>query len=141
MSLTMTLGGAVGSAEREAEEHGGTKPVSGAGARPCKERHPRSPGPIDELIAALRETTLGPAHPRRHGLDPLPDDRPKVKIQPPVFKGMPGERPDAHLLATADRMEAMRIHPDDFIENFKHILQHLAHEWYHGLDLHQFRSN
>ena len=134
-------GGAVGSAEREAEGHGGTKPVSGVGARPCKERHPRSPGPIDELIAALREATLGPAHPRCHGLDPLPDDRPKVKIQPPVFKGMPGERPDAHLLAAADWMEAMQIGPGDFIENFKHTLQHLAREWYHGLDLNQFRGN
>ena len=46
-------GGAVGSAEKEAEEHGGTKPVSGAGARPRKERRPRSPSPIDELIAAI----------------------------------------------------------------------------------------
>ena len=37
-------GGAVGGAEREkeAEEHGGTKPVSGAGACPCKECRPRS---------------------------------------------------------------------------------------------------
>ena len=78
------------------------------------------PGPIDELIAALHEATLGPAHPRRHGLDPLPNDRrPKVKIQPPVFKGLPGERPDAHLLAAADWMEAMRFGPGDFIE-FKH---------------------
>ena len=72
-----------------------------------KERRPRSPGPIDELIAALCEATLGPAHPRHHGLDPLPDTRPRVKIQPPIFKGIPGERPDAHLLATADWMEAM----------------------------------
>ena len=76
------------------------------------------------MIAALCEATLGPAHPRHHGLDPLPDNRPKVKIQPPVFKGMPGERPDAHLLATADWMEAMRIGPGDLIENFKHTLQH-----------------
>ena len=65
---------------------GGTKPVSGVGACPHKECRPRSPGPIDELIAALHEATLGPAHPRCHGLDPLPDDRPKVKIPPPVLK-------------------------------------------------------
>ena len=37
--------------------------------------------------------------------------KPKVKIPPPVFKGLPGERPDAHLLATADWMEAMRLKP------------------------------
>ena len=102
-------GGAVGGAEREreAEEHSGTNPVGGAGAHPCKECRPWSPSPIDELIAALHEATLGPAHPRCHGLDPLPDLRPRVKIQPPVFKGIPGERPDAHLLATAEWMEAM----------------------------------
>ena len=40
-------GGADGGAEKEAEEHGGTKPVGGVGARPCKERRPRSPGPIN----------------------------------------------------------------------------------------------
>ena len=100
-------GGAVGGTEREAEGHSGTKPVGGVGARPHKECRPRSPGTIDELIAALRKATLGPACPRCHGLDPLPDNRPKVKIQPPVFEGMPGERPDVHLLAAADWMEAM----------------------------------
>ena len=136
-------GGAVSGTEREreGEEHGGTKPIGGAGAHPHKDRRPRFPGPIDELIAALCEATLGPVHPACHGLDPLPDNRPKVKIQPPVFKGIPGERPDAHLLAATDWMEAMRIRPGDFIENFRHTLQHLAHEWYHDLDLHQFHGN
>ena len=104
-------GAAVGSTEREAEEYEGRNPNSagGAGARPCRECHPYSPGPIDELIAALCKVTLGPVCPRHHGLDPLPNDdrRPKVKIQPPVFKGLPGERPDVHLLATTDWMEAM----------------------------------
>ena len=94
-----------------------------------------------ELIAALREATLGPLHPGHHGLDPPPDNRPRVKIQPPVFKGISGERPDAHLLAAEDWMVAMRIRPGDFIESFRHTLQHLAHEWYHGLDLHQFHGN
>ena len=135
------IGGAVGGAEREAEERGGKTPhpASGAGACPCKEHRPCSPGPIDELIAALCEATLGPACPRCHGLDPLPDDdrKPKVKIQPPIFKGLPGERPDAHLLATADWMEAMRFGPGDFIDHFKHTLLHLAH----GLDLHQFHGD
>ena len=31
----------------------------------------------------------------------------QVKIPPPIFKGLPGEQPDAHLLATEDWMEAM----------------------------------
>ena len=136
-------GGAVGGTEKEDEGRGGPNPVGGVGAHPHRECCPQSPGPIDELIAALREATLGPACPRRHGLDPLPDDdrKPKVKIQPPVFKGLPGERPDVHLLAAADWMEAMRFGPGDFIEHFKHTLQHLAHKWYHSLDLHQFHGN
>ena len=85
-------------------------PAGGVGARPHREHPPHAPGPIDELIAALHEATLSPVCPRHHGLDPLPDEdrrRPKVKIQPPVFKELPGERPDAHLLAASDWMEAM----------------------------------
>ena len=58
--------------------------------------------------------------------------KPKVKIPPPIFKGLPGERPESHLLAAEDWMEAMLIKPDDYIDNFKHTLQHLAHKWYHG---------
>ena len=30
---------------------------------------------------------------------------------------------------------------DDYIDKFKHTLQHLAREWYHGLDTDQFGSN
>ena len=150
-----------GDPEREAEERrdpnprvgagaiGGAGAVGGAGARPrrhrtperpCRPRSPENPNPIHELIAALREAALDPARPERHGLDP-PRERPRVKIQPPVFKGMPGERPDAHLLAAADWMEVMRVHPIDFIDNFRHTLQHLAREWYQGLDIGQFRGN
>ena len=150
-----------GNPEREAEERRDPNPrvgagavsgagaVGGAGARPhrhCTPKRPHrprsseNPNPIHELIAALREAALGPARPERHGLDP-PRERPRVKIQPPVFKGMPGERPDVHLLAAADWMEVMRVHPIDFIDNFRHTLQHLAHEWYQGLDIGQFRGN
>ena len=135
-----------GEAEKEVGKHGdpNPNPAGGAGAHPHRECPLHAPGPIDELIATLCKATLGSVHPRCHGLDPLPDEdrrRPKVKIQPPVFKGLPGERHDAHLLATSDWMEAMRLAPDDFIDNFKHTLQHLAHEWYHGLDLHRFCGN
>ena len=38
-------------------------------------------------------------------------------------------------------MEAMRIGPGDYIDHFKHTLQHLALKWYHGLDLNQFHGN
>ena len=50
-------GGAVGGAEKETEGRGG------AGVRHHRECRPQSPGPIDELIAALHEATLGPAQP------------------------------------------------------------------------------
>ena len=117
MSLPLMMGQSLlqGEAEKEAgkREDPNPNPAGGAGACPCRECHPHSPGPIDELIAALHEATLGPACPMHHGLDPPPTGRPKVKIPPPVFKGLPGERPDAHLLAASDWMEAMLIRPDD----------------------------
>ena len=51
------------------------------------------------------------------GIMPGPDlnpdsddaDTPRVKIPPPIFKGLPGERPDAHRYATEDWMEAMHF--------------------------------
>ena len=30
------------------------------------------------------------------------DDTPRLKIPPPIFKGLPGERPDAHIYAAED---------------------------------------
>ena len=109
---------------------------------------PEPPNPIDQLVAALHDAGLStnPRCQRHHGRNPDPESdddgrRPRVKIPPPIFKALPGERPDAHLLAAADWMEAMRIRPIDFIGNFKHTLQHLACEWYHGLDIDDFHEN
>ena len=82
---------------------------------------------MDHTVMGTQEVVRVLVHTR----NALHDDdgrKPKVKIPPPVFKGLPGERPDAHLLAAADWMEAMRLKPHDFIDNFKHTLQHLAHE-------------
>ena len=80
------------------------------------------------------------------GPDDLPndlsdDEQPRVKIHPPIFKGIPGERPDAHIYAAEDWMEVMRVRRDDFITKFKHTLNHLVREWYHSLDLDQFRGD
>ena len=80
------------------------------------------------------------------GPDDLPDDlsddeQPRVKIHPPIFKGTPGERPDAHIYAAEDWMEVMRVRRDHYITKFKHTLNHLAREWYHSLDLDQFRGD
>ena len=77
-------------------------------------------------------STPTPSTGNSHGLDPDSDSnsddgsRPRVRIPPPIFKGLPGERPDAHLLATEDWMEAMQVKPNDYIDKFKHTLQHLA---------------
>ena len=35
----------------------------------------------------------------------------------------------------------MLFRVEDYTEKFKHNLQHLAREWYHGLDIDQFGSN
>ena len=62
-------------------------------------------------------------------LDPDSDDddnTPRVKIPPPIFKGLPGERPDAHIYAAEDWMEAMHFREDQYIDKFKHTLNHLA---------------
>ena len=38
-------------------------------------------------------------------------------------------------------MEAMPFHRDEYNDKFKHTLQHLAREWYHGLDMCQFDNS
>ena len=64
---------------RDPNARGGAGAVGGAGARPRRDRTPEcprrprtpeNPNPIHELIAALREATLGPVRPGHHGLDP-----------------------------------------------------------------------
>ena len=137
----------MGGVGKDTGKCGDGNPAGGAGAHPCREcppHPPASPSPIEELKAAMHKTSLNPVRPGHHGPDTFPNEdrrKPKVKIPPPIFKGLPGERPDAHLLAAADWMEAMRLGPDDCIDNSKHTLQHLACEWYHGLNLNNFCGN
>ena len=98
------------------------------------------------MVAALTDAGLNtnPKCWKHHGLDPesdsTPDDesRPRVRIPPPIFKELPGERPDVHLLATEDWTEAMGVKSVDYIDKFKHTLQYLADKCYHGLDTDQF---
>ena len=54
------------------------------------------------------------------------DDTPRVKIPPPIFKGLQGERPDTHIYATEDWMEAVHFREDQYVDKFKHTLNHLA---------------
>ena len=57
-------------------------------------------------------------------LNPDSDDDDTQKIPPPIFKG--SQEPDAHICATEDWMEAIR--EDQYIDKFKHTLNHLAQE-------------
>ena len=50
-----------------------------------------------------------------------------------IFKGLPGERPEAHLLRANDWMDMYNILPVNKPTNFKHTLDHLAREWYDSL--------
>ena len=78
------------------------------------------------MVAALHDAGLNtnPKCQKHHGLNPDSDSdsedgsRPRVRIPPSIFKGLPGERPDAHLLATEDWMEAMHVKHDDYIDKF-----------------------
>ena len=53
---------------------------------------------LAQLVAAMQATAAGLPAPGP-GSAPLP---PRVKISPPIFKGLPGERPEAHLLRAND---------------------------------------
>ena len=97
---------------------------------------------VDALCDASLQANPGHRHRfqqalRRHaqgGILPDPnfnpdsddDDTPQVKIPPPIFKGLPGERPDAHIYAAEDWMEAMHFRENQYIDKFKHTLNHLA---------------
>ena len=55
-----------------------------------------------------------------------PPPQPRVKIPPPIFKGLPGERPEVHLMRANDWMDTYLIPVVQKPANFKHTLDHLA---------------
>ena len=92
------------------------------------------PGPLParaallaQLVAAMQAAAAGLPGP---GPAPPP---PRVKISPPIFKGLPGERPEAHLLRANDWMDTYNILPVNKPANFKHTHDNLAREWYNSL--------
>ena len=98
---------------------------------------PGLPGPVGRvgpagppgLPPAMQATMAGLPAPGP-GLAPPP---PRVKISPPIFKGLLGERPEAHLLRANYWMDAYNILLVNKPANFKHTLDHLAREWYDSL--------
>ena len=81
------------------------------------------------MVAAMQAIAAGLPGPG----DRAPPPPSRVKIPPPIFKGFPGERPEAHLLRTNDWMDTYNIPAVDKPANFKHTLDHLAREWYDSL--------
>ena len=57
-------------------------------------------------------------------------------FKPPSFKGIEGERPEAHILRAEDWMEASnpKMKDDQKIKNFRLTLDHHAREWYDKAD-------
>ena len=84
---------------------------------------------LAQLVAAMQAAVAGLLAP---GPGPAPPPT-RVKISPPIFKGLPGERPEAHLLRANDWMDTYNILPVNKPANFKHTLNHLAREWYNSL--------
>ena len=88
-----------------------------------------NPGHRCRFQQALHRHTQGgiPPDPNLNpDLDSDDDDTPRAKIPPPIFKGLPGERPDAHIYAAEDWMEAMHFSENQYIDKFKHTLNHFA---------------
>ena len=98
--------------------------------RPTPQRSlPANPGCRCRFQQALRRHTQGciPPDPNFNpDLDSDDDDIPQVKIPPPIFKGLTGKRPDAHIYTAEDWMEAVHFGEDQYIDKFKDTLNHLA---------------
>ena len=84
---------------------------------------------LAQLVAAMQAAVAGLPAPGPGSAPPTP----RVKISPPIFKGLPGERPEAHLLRANNWMDTYNILPVNKPANFKHTLDHLAREWYDSL--------
>ena len=82
------------------------------------------------MVTAMQAAAAGIPAPGPGGPAPPP---PSVKLPPPIFKGLPGERPEAHLLRANDWMDTYNILPVNKPANFNHTLDHLAREWYDSL--------
>ena len=84
---------------------------------------------LAQLVAAKQAAVAGLPVPGPGPAQPPP----RVKISPPIFKSLPGERPEAHLLRANDWMDTYNILLGNKPANFKHTLDHLAREWYDSL--------
>ena len=109
-------------------------PSTSTPARTSRTCRPPGPPPdgadlLAQMVAAMQVAAAGLPGPGAGAPPPLP----RVKIPPCIFKGLPGERPEAHLLRANDWMDTYNIPAVDKPANFKHTLDHLAREWYDSL--------
>ena len=125
---------------------GGAGGVGGGGGPSPPLPPPPVPGPVGpagpagppptgaallaQLVAAIQAAAAGIPAPGPGGPAPRP---PRVKLPPLIFKGLQGERPEAHLLRANDWMDTYNILPVNNPTSFKHTLDHLAREWYDSL--------
>ena len=108
-------------------------PLPQAPPGPVGPAGPPGPSPAEatllaQMVAAMQGAAAGLPAPGPGPAPPLP----RVKISP-IFKVLPGERPEAHLLRANDWMDTYNILPVNKPANFKHTLDHLAREWYDSL--------
>ena len=61
---------------------------------------------LAQMVAVMQTTAAGLLAPGPGLAPPLP----RVKRSPPIFKGLPGERPEAHLLRANDWMDTYNIY-------------------------------
>ena len=106
------------------------KPVGAAGPVGPTGPLPAGAALLAQMVAAMQAAATGIPTPGPGGPVPPP---PRVKLPPPIFKGLPGERPEAHLLRANDWIDTYNILPVNKPANFKHTLDHLAREWYDSL--------
>ena len=91
----------------------------------------------DKLIA--RQLKLEEARERRESERDKKEEQSLATgkgFKPPSFKGVQGERPEAHLLRAEDWLEASNPHmkEDQKIKNFRLTLDHHVREWYEKAD-------
>ena len=56
--------------------------------------------------------------------------RSEKKVSPPIFKGLPGEKPDLHLLKTKDLLRYNRTPDHQKSHNFQYTVDNIARECY-----------
>ena len=53
-----------------------------------------------------------------------------MKMDPPTFKGTPGENPEPHILSAHDWLELSNIPPHQRVDKFKLTLAGKARQWF-----------